>query len=95
MPSTIKTPAELSLLLRQTIQDMKGIVASFPGDTSLQSILEQLKAAEQWTCHGQPPTLDQKGTLNFGLLASKYLDEVDQSLAQRIYDIASFITYWQ
>jgi hypothetical protein len=94
MPSTIKTNVEYYLHLRDAIDDMKKVVAKYPGDNSLLSILKQLEAAEQWTRGGQPPTLDQKGRLNFGLLASKYLDDTDQELAQRIYDIASYITYW-
>ena len=94
MPSDIKTPVEYFLNLRDAIFDMKKVVGKYPGDKGLAEILRQLELAEHWTRGGHPPTLDQKGQLHFGLLASKFLDDTDQELAQRIYDIASYITYW-
>jgi hypothetical protein len=94
MPSTIKTPAEYYAKLRDAIRDMKKLVAACPGERALEEILSQMELAEQWTDGGQPPTLEQKAQLGFGFIASKYLDEIDQELAQRIYSIASYIMYW-
>ena len=74
---------------------MKRVASAYPDDTGLESIVKQLEATEQWTRGGTPPTREQKGRLNFGLLASKYLDEIDSDLAQRLYNIAEFITYWK
>jgi hypothetical protein len=94
MPSTIKTRAEHLAKLRDAIRDMKKLIAQYPGERALEEILRQMELAEQWTRGGQPPTLEQKAQLGFGLIASKYLDEIDQELAQRIYDIASYIIWW-
>ena len=58
------------------------------------SIQKQLHALEEWTVGGAKPTQDQKDSLNFGLLASRYVDDIDQSLAQELYSLASYVTYW-
>ena len=94
MPSTIVTVPEYQLKLRDAIARMKPVTARFPRDPQLQSILKQLEALQQWTANDLPPSLEEQARLNFGLLASKYLDSVDDELAQLIYDIASFVTYW-
>jgi hypothetical protein len=92
--SNIGSVAEFLQKLQGVIVDVKNVTSDYPTDTALQSILKQLEATEQWTRGGQPLSLEQKGRLNFGLLTSKYLDEIDSDLAQRIYNIAEFITYW-
>jgi hypothetical protein len=63
-------------------------------EKELARALDQLKMLQKWTSDGEPPTLDQKNQLNFGQVASKYLDDADQDLAQRIYEIRRFIRYW-
>ena len=73
---------------------MQAVVASFPADTSLRSIHEQLTQLAEWTRGGVAPTLDQRATLNFGLLASRYLHDIDGKLASLIYELASFVIYW-
>jgi hypothetical protein len=94
MPSTIATVAEYHERLQDAITRMKVVTSRYPGDPQLSSILKQLEALQGWTVSGRPPSLEEQGRLNFGLLASKYLDSVDDDLAQLIYDIASFVTYW-
>jgi len=93
--SNITSVSDFQRSLHEVISAAETIAAAYPRDTALQSIVKQLKATEQWTEGGQAPTLEQKGRLNFGLLTSKYLDEIDSELAQRIYNIAEFITYWE
>jgi hypothetical protein len=95
MPSSIQTQVEYYLQLRDAIFDMKRVVSQNPGDKELLSIQMQLEATEQWTRGGKAPTLAQKGQLNFGLLASKYLHDIEPDLASRIYEIASYVTYWK
>jgi hypothetical protein len=58
------------------------------------SIHQQLLALETWTRGGQKPTQPQKDDLNFGLLASRAVDEMDPRLAQELYALASFVTDW-
>jgi hypothetical protein len=94
MPSTIQTPGEFYVKLRDAIHDMKILMAKWKGEPALAEILRQMELVEQWTRGGQPPTMDQHAQLYFGLIASKYLDEIDKELAQRIYDLASYVIYW-
>jgi hypothetical protein len=93
--SDIGSASELVQQLDKAIEDTRRIATQYSGDRALQSIVLQLEAAKKWTSGGHPPTLEQKGRLNFGLLASKYLDEIDSDVAQRLYNIAEFITHWK
>jgi hypothetical protein len=90
----IETIEEYEEQLRRAVPDMKKVLERYPTDRALQEILAQLELLQKWTSHGEPPTLEQKAELNFGLIASKYLDDADQDLAQRLYAIASFLLYW-
>ncbi len=63
-------------------------------ESEILSIQKQLHALEGWTRGGTKPTLDQRGSLNFGQLASRYVDDVDQYLAQELYVLASYVIYW-
>ena len=38
--------------------------------------------------------LVQKGDLNFGLFASKYVSDIDEKVADNLFELASYITYW-
>jgi hypothetical protein len=63
-------------------------------EPALRSIQLQLEALEGWTKGGQPPAQPDKDRLNFGLLASRHLDDLDAPLAQELYALASWVTYW-
>ena len=94
MPSTIRSYRAFEKELARAIADLDALVANHHGEKDLVSIKRQLQALEQWTRGDTAPTLDQKGQLKFGLLASRYLDDLDQELAHRLYDLASYVTYW-
>ena len=94
MPSSLRTCAEFAASLGEAIAGMRRVVAEYPTDGALGEIAAQLERLEGWTRAGSPPTLEQKGELDFGLLASRYLHDIDGQLAGRIYEIASFVTYW-
>ena len=70
-------------------------VAKTSPERALRSIALQLEALAGWTADGAPPTQEQKDSLNFGLLASRHLDDLDQELAEELYAIASWVTYWR
>jgi hypothetical protein len=90
----IETIGEYETELERAIHDMERVVKQYPTDRALHAILDQLKMLQNWTSEGEPPTVDQKNQLNFGHIASRYLDDTDQDLAQRIYAIRRFIRYW-
>lgn len=89
----ITSVAEFQRRLRDALVRLAPIVAQVP-EKELIAIKEQLEQLEAWTQDGQKPTQAQKDELSFGQLASRYLDEIDQKLAQEIYSIASWVIYW-
>ena len=89
----ISSYAEFERRLKDALAHIDDVAREMP-EREILSIQKQLYALDQWTSHGAKPTQDQKDSLNFGLLASRYLDDVDQPLAQELYSIASFVTYW-
>lgn len=89
----ITSVAEFQRRLHDAIARLVPVVAQVP-ERELLSIQKQLEALESWTKGGQKPTQAQKDELNFGLLASRYLDEIDQKLAQELYSISSWVIYW-
>ena len=95
MPSTIQSYAEFAALLAKATAGMDAIVESYPNESVLRSIRDQLVRLAEWTRGGRVPTLQERGELNFGLLASRDLHDIDGSLASLIYEIASFVTYRQ
>jgi hypothetical protein len=95
VPIPVETVADFQTTLAEAIPGMRKVLEDYPDDRALKSILLQLEALKQWTANDVPPTLEQKGRLNFGLLASKFLDEVDRGLAEKIYELANFLLYWK
>ena len=57
------------------------------------AVHEQLHMLEEWTRDGTEPTPSQKSSLSFGLIASRYIDDLDQSLAQELYALASYLIW--
>jgi hypothetical protein len=91
----IETIEEYEEQLRRAVPDMKKVVDRYPTDRAPQEILAPcLSGSENGRAMGSLPRLEQKAELNFGLIASKYLDDTDQDLAQRLHAIASFLLYW-
>jgi hypothetical protein len=84
---------EFERRLRGAIPRIDAIIVDFP-ERELISIQKQLHALEEWTRGGIKPTDSQRSSLNFGLLADRYLDDLDQPLAQELYALASYVIYW-
>ena len=92
MPSSITSYAEFDILLARAIGQVDKLASEMPDDQPVASIKNQLAAVYTWTRKGRCPEQGEKDTLNFGLLASRYLDEDD--LCQDLYKLASYIIYW-
>jgi hypothetical protein len=63
-----------------------------PGDGAIASVKRQLDAVYGWTRGGRCPAQDEKGQLNFGMIASRELDAYPVSTT--LYELASYVTYW-
>lgn len=94
MPSSIQSFAEFESRLKDAMTQMDAIIKDIPDDPALVEIRRQLDLTSTWTQGGTEPTLAQKGDLNFGLLASKYVSDIDDKVAENLYELASYITYW-
>lgn len=80
--------------LDDAIAAIKSVRVTYPIETVFVSIQSQLEQLRAWTSNGNAPTLEQKGELNFGLLASRYLDPIEPELSNELYELADFVLYW-
>jgi hypothetical protein len=94
VPSSIASVPEFQRRLEQARQRASALAASMPQDPQLASIAKQLDALHGFTQGGRQPTQDEKDRLNFGLLASRFMSDIDDDLAGELYELASFVTYW-
>ena len=90
---SITSYAEFERRLKGAIPAIDAIAAKYP-ESALLSIQKQLHALEEWTRGGTKPTDSQRSSLSFGMLADRYLDDLDQPLARQLYDLASYVIYW-
>lgn len=67
------------------------LLGSYPGDPMLKSILVQLDFLIGWSTNGADPTDNQLEKLNFGLMASHSVEELDAGLAMHLYHLAGEI----
>jgi hypothetical protein len=93
MPSTIKSTMEFRVRLIDAMHAVDQLVAKDP-DPMIGSIQRQLRFVEQWTRGGNRPQQDQIDKLNFGLMASRAVDDTDQKLANELYDLSSYLKFW-
>lgn len=89
----ISSYSEFERRLKDALASIDDLARETP-EGAILSIQKQLHALEEWTHGGTKPTQIQKDSLNFGMLASRYIDDLDQYLAQELYSLASYVTYW-
>jgi len=94
MPSSIASFPEFDRRLAAARLGIEALVARMPEESALESIKRQLEALHAWTRDERAPAQDEKDQLNFGLLASRYLSDLDDALAAELYELASFVIYW-
>jgi Tsi6 len=94
MPSSLKNYAEFRAELDRAILKTTDVVGQYPDDPAIAAILGQMRQLKVWTENDQAPTQAQKDTLNFGALASRNLDDIDDDLVQSICEVASYVIYW-
>ena len=88
------TLAEFRAALAAARTGVERLRTRLPDDRPIHSVQLQLAALDEWTEDGVAPSQDQKDQLNFGLLASREIDEIGSDLAQQLYALASHVIYW-
>lgn len=89
----IQSHADFRKALAAALVALEPIARETP-EREILAIQEQLVALERWTRDDRAPTQDEKDALHFGMLASRYLADIDPHLAQQLFSIASYVTYW-
>ena len=84
---------EFWVRLKDAIKGIDDLATKYP-DRMILSIQRQLRAVEQWTKGGYRPAQQDLDRLSFGLLASRSVDELDQKLAQELYELSSYLIFW-
>jgi hypothetical protein len=69
-------------------------LAAIDRDPMIGSIQRQLRFVKQWTTGGIRPAQEDLNKLNFGLMASRSVDDTDQPLAQELYELADYLVEW-
>jgi hypothetical protein len=92
MPSSLRTFEEFDALLAYARAQVQKMAEAEPGDGAIASVKRQLDAVYGWTRGGRCPAQDEKDRLNFGLIASRELD--NYSVAASLYELASYVTWW-
>lgn len=94
MASSIDSFSDFDRRLAAARLGIEALAARMPGEQELESIKRQLEALHAWTREGRAPAQGEKDRLNFGLLASRYLSDLDDALAAELYELASLVIYW-
>jgi hypothetical protein len=93
MPSSLKTFEEFDRLLAAARVEVDAMHLAEPEDGAINSVRRQLEALYGWTRDQRCPSQEQKDQLNFGQIASRVLDTYP--VADSLYELASFVIYWQ
>jgi len=72
-------------------EKVSALSTAFSDDNMLKSIYMQLCFLDEWVKHGASPLEEKLEKMNFGLLASKVVDQEDSELASQIYLLANYV----
>ena len=95
MPSSLASYAEFDALLASAMERVDKLAGEMPEERAIISIKNQLAAVYNWTRNGRRPDQGEKDTLNFGQIASRFLDSIDDELCGDLCELASYIIYWE
>jgi len=93
--SRIQNYTEFKSRLDNSVASLRKLMLVYPTELSLNGICHQLEALDEWSSAGHPPTLEQKGQLNFGLLAGYNLAPIDPDLTNELHALNYFLLYWK
>ncbi len=94
MPSSIDTFEEFDRLLQQARKDIAELFQQHPSDRALHSVHLQLEALHTWTRGDRKLDQSEKDQLNFGLIASRELEDLCPEVCPVLYELASYVIYW-
>lgn len=90
--SDINDVATLRRRLGAALPRMAALAAQYPDDTWLESIVVQLRYVDgEADSDADRRRLDRFDELNFGLLASHYVDGVDPALAEELHALSDAV----
>ncbi len=93
MPSSLTSFEEFDRVLDAARVELAAMVAAEPGDGAIASVQRQLESLHGWTRGGRCPAQHEKDQLNFGMIASRVLE--NYPVADALYELASFVMFWQ
>ena len=88
----LKTFEDFDRMLASARAELARLHAQWPDDGAIASVHRQLEALHACTRGGRCPDQGQKDQFNFGLIASRDLDQYP--VANDLYELASFVTWW-
>lgn len=94
MPSSLSSYPEFAALLLSASARVARRCGETPDEQTILSIKSQLTALQTWTLKGRKPEQGEKDQLNFGLIASRFLDD-DDELCHDLCELASYVIYWE
>ena len=83
---------EFDALLATARAEVEAMHQEEPDDRAIESVRLQLAALHGWTRGERCPVQAEKDRLNFGLIASRELD--NYPVATKLYSLASHVIYW-
>jgi hypothetical protein len=95
MPSSIVSFEEFDRRLQAARSTVERLVAECPEVNLLVGVQRQLAAVHSWTRGGRKLEQGEKDSINFGLIASRFLSEIDEALTGELCELNSYITYWE
>lgn len=88
--TTINDAAALRRRIQAALPRVAALAAREPGNNWLHSIATQLRYVDGEAAAGKR-RLDRMDELNFGLLASHYVDDVDPPLAEELHALSDAV----
>jgi hypothetical protein len=92
--SKINNRQEFHKFLSLATERVSELSVTYPKDSFLGSILRQLNFVQQWTNNGQNLKKEDVEKLNFGLMASKSVADIDEDCADLLHELSYFLHHW-
>jgi hypothetical protein len=94
----INSRADFQKALALAGQKIVPALQRMPDDPALQSMQKQLEAIDQWTVNGGVPTVDQRRSINMGLVMYRQFegtrDLEEYQLRELAGGINNYLKYW-
>jgi hypothetical protein len=92
---SLRSFAEFDQLLDAALPYADAARLRYPEAPEYTEIHRQLGLLREWTRGGRRPSQDEKNRLDFGAIASRYVDAEDEGFARQLYALASYVIWWE